>query len=556
MIKTKLPVIVLRNLILLPSGEIRLEISNSLDKKVISKSIEENDSYLLLISPEYIFDEEIDIDDLPKYGTIGKITSNFDLPNDNMRISIIGINRAKIYEYSNPNESGQIIDATIGPFIIEEEEDTVETEAKLRLLKSKFSSYVLSYILREKIKVIKTELGDISDKDEEIDEIRTKITLLNTTKDIKDKLLKELKKYESMPSTSPEIAIVKNYIDTFLSLPFGIYTNDNTDLRKIEKELNKSHFGLKDVKNRILEYISVKQLTSNLKSPIICLIGPPGVGKTSLAFSIANALNRNFVKISVGGISDENEIIGHRRTYVGAEPGRIINAIKKAKSMNPLFLIDEIDKMTKDIKGDPASSLLEVLDPEQNNLFTDNFLEEPFDLSKVMFILTANDINGIPYALRDRLEIINLSSYTEFEKVDIVNNYMFEKLLKEHGLTKSNLIMNNDIIKYIIEYYTKEAGVRELERVLSSLMRKVAKKKVETKKNSRVKITKDNIYDYLGKEKYSHIENEKALEDGVVNALAYTPFGGEIIPLEVTYYKGKGNIILTGSLGRCYERKC
>ena len=629
MIKTKLPVMVLKNMILLPHGEIRLEIEEDEDKDIVRRASSNNDNYVLLISPEFLDNDEILLEDLPKIGTIGRITSNFDLPNNNIRISIMGVNRAKIFDYIS--ENGRVLDAVIGPIIVSGSTQTIE-EAKLRILKKKFSDFVLSmpnisnsiiarsneesslekltdiivnilpltydvkidfineinsvtradsllellsrekeinelertlenelkleldkaqkeYILREKLKVIKDELGEGEDKEDEISDIRKKIEKLKAPTNIKKKLNKELKKYENIPVTSPEIGVIRNYIDLVLSLPWGKTTQDNTDLKLIEEKLNSTHFGLEDVKNRIIEYIAVKQLSNNLKSPIICLAGPPGVGKTSLAFSIAEALNRKFVKISVGGVSDEAEIIGHRRTYIGAQPGRIINALKKAKTSNPVFLIDEIDKMTKDIKGDPASSLLEVLDPEQNKLFTDNYLEEPYDLSNVMFILTANDVSLIPYALRDRLEIIDLSSYTEFEKVDIVKKYMYEKLLKEHGLTKNNLSIDEETLKYIIENYTKESGVRELERVLSTIMRKVCKKIVMTKKSTKCKITIDNLKDYLGKEKYSHIEYNKNKEYGIVNGLGYTPYGGEIIPIEVTIYEGKGKIILTGSLG-------
>ena len=631
MIKTKLPVIVLKNTILLPHGEIRIEISEPADKEIISLSLKKHDGYLLLISPSFFESEKIDIKDLPEYGTIGKITSNFELPNKHIRLSILGVNRANIYEYSKPNENDEIIDAVIGP-IEPISNDDIEEEAKLRTLKSTFSSYVIAtpnisnnitirtneetsldrltdiicniitlpfeekqyfisetnpfnradkllnilikekevnkiertlenklkieldkaqkdYILREKINVIKEELGDNLDKEDEINEIKDKINKLKAPKNIKQKLLKELKKYESYPISSPEVSISKNYIDTMLSLPYGIYTKDNNDLNKINDYLDKSHFGLKEVKDRILEYIAVKELTEEEASPIICLVGPPGVGKTSLAISIAKALNRKFVKISVGGVSDESEIIGHRKTYIGAYPGRIINGLIKAKSSNPLFLIDEIDKMTKDIKGDPAAALLEVLDKEQNKMFKDNYLEEEYDLSKIMFVLTANDINGIPYALRDRLEIINLSSYTEYEKLDIVKKYMFNKLLKENGLVNKNITITDSTLKYLIENYTREAGVRELERVLSSLMRKIAKKIVLDKKISEFKITKKEVKELLGKEKYSHLENKEYEDTGIVNGMGYTPFGGEIIPLEVTSYKGKGNIILTGSLG-------
>ena len=629
MLKTKLPVIVLRNIILLPHGEIKLEISNAVDKKIINNSITNNNGYILLISSYCNFDEKLEISDLPNAGIIGKISNNFDLPNGNIRISVTGINRAQVYDFIK--EENDELSAIIGPIEIKEE-SYEEKQAVIRTLKKEFASYVsimpniskniiiklneeesldkltdiicnilpLNYenknifiyesssairakkllklieeeknisliernleeevkisldksqkdfILREKLNAIKKELGEDLSKDEEINDLKESVEKLKCSDEIKEKLYKEIRKYELLPPTSPEVTIVKSYIDTILSLPFEVYTKDVKSIDKIEKSLNDTHFGLDKVKNRILEYISVKQLTNSIKSPIICLVGPPGVGKTSLAFSIAKALNRKFVKISVGGVNDEAEIIGHRRTYLGSAPGRIINGIIKSKVSNPVFLIDEVDKMTKDIKGDPASTLLEVLDPEQNTMFYDNYIEEAFDLSKVMFILTANSESDIPYALRDRLEIINLSSYTIFEKMDIAKDYMYDKLLKEHGLTKSNVVINDETLKYIIEGYTKEAGVRELERVLSSIMRKVAKEIVTEGKKIKKEITKEVVEEYLGKRKYEHQEKIKNNTKGIVNGLAYTNYGGEILPIETTLYKGKGNIILTGSLG-------
>lgn len=628
MIKTKLPVIVLRNLVLLPNGEIKLEISNADDKNIIDNSIKYHNNYVILVSTKGLINENIELTELPNVGIIGKIISNFELPNNHIRINIEGINRANIFNYIDNKNSN--LEAVIGPISIDEI-DKDEEEANLRLLKREFAGYIsispnisnniiiklneetnldkltdkianmipfnfenknkyiyefnsvrrsdmlikqiaeeknISYIerkieekvkreldksqqefiLKEKIKAIKEELGETDNKDEEISDLKKKIEDLNAPSSIKEKLLKEVNKYEMMSLVSPELSIVKNYIDTVLSLPFGIYTKDLRNIQKIEEELDKTHYGLKDVKNRILEYIAVKELTNDIKSPIICLVGPPGVGKTSLAYSISQALHRNFVKISVGGVSDEAEIIGHRRTYIGSKPGRIIEGLIKAKSSNPVFLIDEIDKMTKDIKGDPSSCLLEVLDPEQNSTFYDNYIEEAFDLSKVMFILTANSLLDIPYALRDRLEIINLTSYTTFEKLDIVKNYMFSKLLKEHGLTKNNLIIDDETINFIIKHYTKEAGVRELERVLSSLMRKIAKEIITGSKRKKFVLNEEDVIRLLGNIKYVDI-GTTINNPGVVNGLAYTDLGGSILPIEVSHYKGKGNVNMTGSLG-------
>lgn len=627
MLKTKLPVIVLRNMILLPKGEVKLELQDTLDKEIIYNAINEHNGYVLLVSPKYYTNELLTKDDLPNIGIIGKINNNFELPNGNMRISVTGINRAEVYNYIQKGDI--IVDAIIGPLKIKELDEEIE-KAKLRLIKEEFSKYVIvmpnisnyfvteinelkslenltdsivnimplsfeekykfleevdsslradylitllqkernigsiekdleeklkesldesqkEYVLRERLKVIKKELHEDDSKDEYIEELNDKISKLDIDEDIRNRLYKEVKKYENIPISSPELTITKNYLDTMLSLPWKKYTKDETNLDKVETYLNDTHYGLDKIKTRILEYIAVKKLTKEENAPILCLVGPPGVGKTTLAFSIAKALNKKFVKISVGGVSDEAEIIGHRRTYVGAEPGRIISTMIKAGSSNPLFLIDEIDKMSKSFNGDPEAAILEVLDKEQNKYFTDNFLEEKYDLSKVMFVLTANDKSSIPSPLLDRLEIIELSSYTKFEKHDIVKNYMLDKLIKKHGLEKEGITFTDDAIDYIIENYTKEAGVRELERVISSILRKLAVK-VLNKELDNVKIDVKDIINYLGKEKYENIKNDNNLP-GVVNGLAYTPFGGVTLPIEVTFYKGKGNIILTGSLG-------
>ena len=405
------------------------------------------------------------------------------------------------------------------------------------------------YLLREKIKAIKEELGDINVKDDEVEELRNKINKLNAPEKIKERLLRELKKYETLSQASPELNIVRNYIEWMIDLPWNVYTKDNNDLESVREKLDESHHGLDKVKTRIIEFLAVKQMTNSLKSPILCLVGAPGVGKTSLAFSIAESINRNFVKISVGGVNDEAEIVGHRRTYIGANPGRIIQSMKKAKSNNPVFLIDEIDKMTKDYKGDPASALLEILDPEQNKFFSDNYIEEEYDLSQVMFIATANYIDDIPEALKDRLEIINLSGYTEFEKLDIAKRHLLPKVCENHGIDIKKININDNTILKIIREYTKEAGVRELERQLSNIIRKIVTK-IVVEKIKRVKVAVDDkkLVTYLGKPKYRQTKKTET-RIGVVNGLAYTYFGGDVLPIEVNYYKGNGNLVLTGSLG-------
>ena len=405
------------------------------------------------------------------------------------------------------------------------------------------------YILREKIKVIKQELGEESLKEEEINRLYENVSQLKASEEVKQKIRSEIKRYEMLPIASPEVDIIRNYIDTLLKLPWENYTIDNDDLDDVKKKLDETHSGLEEVKTRIIEYLAVKQMTNSLRGPIICLVGPPGVGKTTLAFSIAKAMNRNFVKISVGGITDEAELIGHRRTYIGANPGRIISSLTKAKSSNPVFLIDEIDKMLRNYKGDPASVLLGILDPEQNKYFSDNYIELEYDLSKIMFIATANYLEDIPEALRDRLEIVNLSGYTEYEKLDIAKTCLLPRICKEHGINYKGIEIKDELLLQIIREYTKEAGVRELDRILSTIVRKI----VTTLAQKRITINKviidhKKIVEYLKEARYP--KNPKITNEvGVVNGLAYTMYGGDVLKIEVNYYKGKGHLILTGSLG-------
>lgn len=412
------------------------------------------------------------------------------------------------------------------------------------------------YFLREKIKLMQKEIGETNNKDVEVERLRKKASKLKCNAKVREKIKRELERYDSLNSNSPELGMINEYLDWMINLPWNNYTKDTNDLKKVKSILDSSHYSLEEVKDRILEYLAVKQNTHNLRSPILCLVGPPGVGKTSLALSIAKSLNRKAAKISVGGINDEAEIVGHRRTYIGANPGRIIQGIRKAGSTNPVFIIDEIDKMTKDIKGDPASSLLEVLDPEQNSKFSDHYIEEEFDLSKVMFIATANYVEQIPYELRDRLEIINISSYTEYEKLDIAKKHLVPKELEEHGLTSLEVQISDEALMVLIRNYTKEAGVRELERVIASLFRKIVKKILLDKNNIFYNIDEYMIEELLGKKKYYYMENNNQDEVGVVNGMAYTIFGGDILPIEVTLFKGKGDLILTGSLGDVMQESC
>lgn len=403
------------------------------------------------------------------------------------------------------------------------------------------------YILNQKLKVIQEELG-IEEKNE-IQILQDKIDGLDCPIRIKNKLLEELNHYKLCNSNSPEVGILRNYIDVLLSLPWNNSTRENIDLDSIKKSLDESHYGLDEVKDRIVEFMATKKYTKSKNNPIICLVGPPGIGKTSLAEAISNALKRKCVKISVGGINDEAEITGHRRAYVGALPGKIITGMIKAGVNNPVFIIDEIDKMTKDIKGDPASSLLEVLDKEQNERFVDHFVEEEFDLSKVMFILTANYLENIPNELRDRLEIIELSSYSILEKIQIVKKCLMKKMRLEYHLTKDEIFLTDENIAYIIENYTKESGVRELERILRKMCRKYILYKLEHKKVLKMN---DNIEKYLGKAKYSHEDNyENSI--GSINVLSYHPLGGELLKVECVKYPGKGEIASSGFLGNIIE---
>ena len=347
---------------------------------------------------------------------------------------------------------------------------------------------------------------------------------------------------------SSEANVVRTYLEWLLKTPWYQETTDNEDLEEVERILDEDHFGLEKVKERILEQLAVKQMTNSLKAPIICLYGPPGVGKTSLGRSIARALNRQFVKASLGGVTDESEVRGHRRTYLGALPGRIIQGMKKAGVVNPVFLLDEIDKMSRDYKGDPSSAMLEVLDPEQNSQFSDNYLEEPYDLSKVLFIATANSLDTIPGPLRDRLEIIELSSYTEQEKYMIAKDHLVPKELVNHGLTLEQLSFSENALMCIIRHYTREAGVRQLERLIGKICRK-AVVKILKEKVSAVYVDEKDIETYLGKKVFDHTKKLKEAQVGVVTGLAYTQFGGDILPIEVNHYKGTGKLIITGQLG-------
>lgn len=404
------------------------------------------------------------------------------------------------------------------------------------------------YYLREKIKAIKKELGEDSSEGGP-DAILEKLDKFPYPENIKAKVKSEIKKYEMMPQGSLEAALILSYLDVIMSIPWWQKTEDNDDLENVSKVLDEDHYGLENPKKRIIEYLAVKKLTGNLKSPILCFYGPPGTGKTSLGKSIARALGRKFFKASLGGISDEAEIRGHRRTYVGSLPGRIIQGMRKVGVTNPVFLLDEVDKLASSYKGDPASALLEVLDPEQNTAFNDNYVEEPYDLSDVLFICTANYLENIPVPLRDRLELIPLSSYTEIEKVHIAKDHLVKKQIILNGLKSTQAKFTEGAIKYIIRCYTRESGVRELERKIASCLRKVAVAIVKDPTIKTIKIDEAKVREYLGVEIFENSKKESEPQVGVVTGLAYTEYGGDILPIEVTYFKGKGSLVLTGHLG-------
>ena len=402
------------------------------------------------------------------------------------------------------------------------------------------------YYLREKLKAIKEELGD--DISSDVNMLREKVENNPYPEHVKQKALEEIKKYEMMPPAAGESGVSRSYIEWLLNIPWYQKSQDNNDLNLASQILDEDHYGLDKVKERILEYLAVKQMTNSLKSPILCLVGPPGVGKTSLAKSVARALDRKFVKVSLGGVKDEAEIRGHRKTYLGSMPGRIIQGMKKAGTLNPVFLIDEIDKMASDYKGDPSSAMLEVLDPEQNSMFSDHYIEEPYDLSDVLFIATANYRENIPPALYDRLEIIELSSYTEIEKLNIAKSHLINKQMEANGLKKGQFSISDDMLLFLIRHYTREAGVRSLERIIGTLCRKSVLDILKNNKKS-VKITKKLIVTWLGHEKFEYGAKQNKDQIGVVTGLAYTQFGGDILPIEVNYFDGKGKFIVTGQLG-------
>ncbi len=439
--------------------------------------------------------------------------------------------------------------------ILAAENELLEIEAKImRQVKTRISKTQKEFFLNEQLKAIERELGLDSEDEYEIEELHEQLARSKMSAEAREKAERELSRLAKMPPMSPEATVSRTYIEWLLDLPWGKFTKDKTNLRKAQAILDAEHYGLEKVKDRIIEFLAVHQLTKSAKGPLLCLVGPPGVGKTSLARSIARALGRKFVRMSLGGVRDEAEIRGHRRTYVASLPGRIIQGMKKAGSMNPVFLLDEIDKMSSDFRGDPASALLEVLDPEQNKTFNDHYLEVDFDLSHVLFITTANTVSGIPLPLLDRMELIRLPGYTEEEKLHIALQFLVPKQLKATGLNRRRIEFTPEAIRTIITNYTREAGVRNLEREIAAVCRRVAREIVANGgKTKRIVITPELVREYLGPVRYRDLEIEKKPEVGVATGLAWTEVGGEILPTEVTVMRGRGALLLTGQIGEVMQ---
>ena len=616
-----IPVILLKNLVILPNQEIKLELNNVISGKAINDASSNFKSEILVVAPMDLLEEEPSVDDLPKVGVIAKIKNKID--NDGViEIKLRGLKRVAVNKYYQEKNNDILYSEVMYidlPALVEEEENAilkklVDTLKKYINISKGISNDILNFvsnnkdlnkitdaitsflpfnigkkleymqeinpikrakalikdmneeikgieidneleekideslqndqrkfILKEKMKVLKQELGEDSWKKEEVIEYRKVLDKLKIDKKIKDHFSHEIDKYEIMSDDALEVSVMHNYLDWVLHLPWNKTRKENANFDEVYKELNKSHFGMDEIKTRISEYVAIKNLNRNIQSPIICLVGPPGVGKTTIAMSIAKALNRDFYKISVGGLNDSTELVGSRRTYLASAPGKIIQGLNKCGSNNPLILIDEVDKMVKDYKGDPASTLLEILDPNQNKIFTDNYIEEPFDLSGVLFILTANNVSDIPKPILDRVELIELHSYTVFEKKDIAKNYMLPNILLDNMVYDNKIKFSDELLYFLINNYTDEAGVRDLERILSSLARKITINNVKI-------LNEERVVKLLGNPKYtSNLVMEE--ENGVVNTLAVSNSGGTLSKVEVVTCKGNDKLTITGNAG-------
>ncbi len=558
-----------KQVIKLPGDTVRVLVEGVSRGKV--KEIDEEDGYFKAVVEEIIYDqenEEVDIeveafvrnvfDAFEEYINIGNrvspeiLVSLGEIENVDRFIDTIASNiYLKAEQKQEILEEFDIVKRLELLYkILLEEIDILKIEKKITLrVKKQMNKVQKEYYLREQLKAIQKELGEDEDLTSEVEEYKEKLKKIKAPKETKEKIEKEINKFSRTSPQSPDSSVSRTYLDTIFSLPWNKETRDKLDLKNAKEILDEQHYGLEKVKDRILEYLAIRKLSKSLKGPIVCLVGPPGVGKTSIAKSIAEALGKKFVRISLGGVRDEAEIRGHRRTYVGSIPGRIINGIKEAQTKNPVFLLDEIDKMAADYKGDPSSAMLEVLDPEQNKTFVDHYLEVPFDLSKILFVTTANSLSTIPGPLLDRMEIIEVSGYIEEEKLNIAQKYLLPKQIKENGLKEGFVTIEESAMRDIINYYTREAGVRTLERTIGKVCRKIAKKFVEDSSLESVLVTSKDLEVYLGRDKYIHDLAGTKPEVGVVTGLAWTSVGGVTLPVEVNVLKGKGQVVLTGSLG-------
>lgn len=624
------PVVPLRDVVIFPSMATAILVGRQPSVNAVERAIE-TDKILLVITQKNPADNEPDIDDLYRVGTIVRIGLFFRLPDGTIKLMLEGLNRVRILEYVEmdnyvaarvesietmdqqtreiealarrveslftdyvrmnarlPNEillsvqslddRSALVDTVAAHMMIRNDIkqrllESVDLEERLMMLSrilteelqilkvekdidEKVSSQVQKsqkeLFLHEKMKAIKSELGQ-GDEFDELNELKRKIRRAGMGREAEKVAYRELDRLKMMSQMTPEATVVRNYLDTLISLPWRKRTKDNLDIEQVKEKLDADHYGLTKVKERILEFLSVVKLVGNLKGPILCFVGPPGVGKTSLGRSIADALGRRFVRVSLGGTRDEAEIRGHRRTYIGSMPGRIIQMLRKAGTKNPVFLLDEIDKLSSDFRGDPAAALLEVLDPDQNKHFSDNYLEVDFDVSEVMFITTANVTYSIPPALQDRMEIIRLPGYLLHEKLAIAEQFLLPKQMKQHGIKPEQLRISQRTMKEIVRRYTREAGVRNLERELASICRKVAKKLASSKPSRTIRITTKNIESYLGIPRFQESEIDENLTVGVATGLAWTEAGGEILNIEVKLMPGKGDLILTGQLGEVMQ---
>ena len=625
----RLPVLLLKELVLLPYQEIKLDLKVELSQTVVDLAEELYGNKLLIVCLQDIKEESPELSDLPKIGVIGKIKRKVKLPNGDYRVFVTGLNRVQIKDYRQSLDNKDILEAIVKRLYIDnsiQEED----KAILKTLKTKVLEYMennssvsnsvtstidkiedldmltdvitnfitfdigkkieymnefdykvraqklikdiqveleviniensidyqisealdkeqRNYIIKQKIKLLNEELGSTYNKDTEVADYMDKINNLNASSRTKNKLIDEVKKYSYTSDANPDSSVIRNYLDTVLSLPWNTLSIDEKNIKNIKSSLDKSHYGMEEAKERIIEYIAIKKTSNAVKTPIICLVGPPGTGKTTLGMSIAASLNREFAKVSVGGLNDASELTGHKRTYLGSSPGIIMQSISKCGTSNPVILIDEVDKMTKDYHGDPAAVLLDILDSSQNNQFIDHYIEEPFDLSQVLFILTANDLETIPAALKDRLEIINVSSYTVEEKLFIAKKYLIPLIYNEYNITKYKF--SDEILKDIIINYTKEAGVRDLDRYIRKVIRKAY---LSDHKTNTIK--KENLLEYLGPVKYSSSIKENHV--GCATTIGVTPYGGIPLTIESIFTSGNGNIQTTGNLEESVKESC